>query len=423
VSWKKLTRHFLFNPSLIFYIFFWSPNFGIADELYLKNGDHISGQLISLSPTLCTFQTIYQTTPHLIKRNHISRFKITEPVAVELNTGDRIIATLETNENGIIFLHSPTFGITHFKKEDIVAISRLNTFPSSTDNINQALKVRGQGKTTDKTTSSPKPLGEKPKEDIRQLFLRESTVLLKPFEAELDISVHYAYDKLANFRTRQFSLPVSLRVGLTERLEGFISLPLMKVERETFYQSASDKNNASGIGDFTGGIKYLLVRENRRWPDIIGSFSVIAPTGEEPDPQNSNQVALGTGHWRLSTGVTFIKSFDPAVLFGGIGYLHTFAQTLNGVDVALGKTVSYNFGMGFALNNQLSLSSQFSGVHQAETKFNGIGTGSSREPMSLIMGITYRLAKNQYLNPSVRFGISDDATDAVLNLSYSRTLF
>jgi len=118
-----------------------------------------------------------------------------------------------------------------------------------------------------------------------------------------------------------------------------------------------------------------------------------------------------------------VKSYEPAVLFGNIGYTYTFKETLNGIEVAPGNSFNYSFGMGFAINNQITMSGQFFGAYQTETEWDGVEIlGSSREPMSVRTGLTYRLGKGSYLEPAVTFGLNDDAPNAALTLSYTQKL-
>jgi len=361
---------------IILFISILVNSYATADELYLNNGDRFTGQLIEISATHCTFKINSQSTLH-IKRSDISRLNVIQSVANKDST------------------------------------------PAMTNN--QLLTVRAKG--TENTSKSTTTLGEEPEEDLRQIFLRQSTVLLKPGEKELDISLNYTRNEFANIRTRNFSIPVSVRLGITDLLEGFIDLPIAWTQQEIFYQDAVDKSDAFGIGDVSVGLKYLFKQQDKQWPDVIGSFSFTAPTGDDSDPKNMNDVAIGSGHWHISTGLTLVKSYDPAVLFGSVGYSYTFEETRNGVEVAPGQSFSYSFGMGFAINNQITMSSQFLGAYQSKTELDGVGIlGSSREPMSLRTGLTYRIGKGRYLEPAVMLGMNDDAPDASLTLSYSQKL-
>jgi hypothetical protein len=71
------------------------------------------------------------------------------------------------------------------------------------------------------------------------------------------------------------------------------------------------------------------------------------------------------------------------------------------------------------VNQNVSLSAQLSGAYQSETRLNGTTiSGSSQEPVSLRMALTSRLAKNYYLEPSVTFGLNNDAPDFLLGISF-----
>jgi hypothetical protein len=120
-------------------------------------------------------------------------------------------------------------------------------------------------------------------------------------------------------------------------LETFVDVPLTWAQRQVFSPDSADKNDVTGISAIGAGLKYLFKQQDRQWPDIIGSFSFTAPTGEKPNPKNLNDVPLGSGHWHISTGLTLVKSYNPAGLFGGLGYTHTFKETLNDIEVAPGN--------------------------------------------------------------------------------------
>ncbi|MCP4702356.1 MAG: transporter [Gammaproteobacteria bacterium] len=356
-------------------------NYATADELHLKNGDRITGQVLELSTTRCLFKTDYQATLH-INRSDIVRLNI-------IQAGDDAVP-----------------------------------FSAMTDG--QLSKALGKAaeKTAPKKKSEPSAvLGEEPDEDLRQIFLRQSTVLLKPGEKELDVSLSYTRDEFANLRVRQWNLPLSLRMGIRERLEGFVNVPIIWAQRQVFYQDSINKNDAAGIGDVGAGLKYLLKQQDSQWPDMIASLSFIAPTGDRSDPKNPDDLSVGGGHWHLSTGLTLVKSYDPAVLFGGIGYTRTLKETINGVETAPGNRFNYSFGMGFAINTQITMSGQFLGAYQSKSAWDGAKIpGSSREPMSLRTGLTYRMSKGRYLEPAVTLGMNDDTSDAELMLSYTHKL-
>ncbi|MGR0481107.1 MAG: transporter [Candidatus Electronema sp. V4] len=359
---------------------FWLVNCSIADELHLSNGDRITGQIIELSQIDCTIKTDYQATPLRIKRSEIARLNMIQPDA------------------------------------DAIPLNE------------QLLSVQGKGteeiiKPIEKKDSSSDILGKEPDEDLRQIFLRESAVLLKPGEKEVDVALSYTRDEYANMRSRQWSIPLSLRFGLTTKLEGTVELPLGWSQREVLAADSVSKNDAAGIGDIGAGLKYIFKQQDKEWPDIIGSFSFNAPTGDGASPIDSNDISVSSGYWQTSTSLNLVKAYDPAVLFGGIGWSHAFKETIDGINLAPGDSFNYSFGMGFSINDQITMSSQLLGVYQTETEMNDAEIiGSSREPMSLQTGFTYRISKGRYLEPAVIFGLNNDASDVALMLSYTHKL-
>jgi hypothetical protein len=347
-----------------------------SDEMHLSNGDRITGQVLELSSTHCTVKTDYQATPLKIKRSEIVRLSMIQPDA------------------------------------------------DATPLNEQLASVQGKGtEDTQKQTEKPDILGKEPDEDLRQIFLRESAVLLKPGEKEVDVALGYTRDEYDKLRSRQWSMPLSLRFGITNKLEGAVDLPLSWNQREIFAADSVNKNAAAGVGDIGAGLKYLFKQQDKEWPDIIGSFSFNAPTGDGASLIDSNDIAVSSGYWQTSTSLNLVKVYDPAVLFCGIGWAHTFEETIDGFDLSYGDSFQYSFGMGFSINNQITMSSQFTGAYQTEIVLNDAEIpGSSREPMSLKTGLTYRISKGRYLEPSVTFGLNNDASDAALMLSYTHKL-
>jgi hypothetical protein len=123
----------------------------------------------------------------------------------------------------------------------------------------------------------------------------------------------------------------------------------------------------------------------------------------------------------MTGGLAFVKSLDPVVVFWGLDYTHQFERDGLGQRVQPGETFGYNLGLGFAVNEDVSLSAQVGGAYQTETRLGGIvADGTSREPVTLRLGLTNRWSSNTYLEPSVTFGLNDDAADVGLGLSITR---
>lgn len=270
-------------------------------------------------------------------------------------------------------------------------------------------------------------IGQKPdEEDIRRIFLRQSSVLLKTGEKEIELGFNYLGNQLSatiyNARLRQFQVPVALRIGISPRLESFVSVSLTHAKQEFYFADEYYSQKTSGIGDTSAGVNYEIYRETVYCPDIIMSLSVRAPTGEKPDEDG---LSTGSGHWAGSLGLQFIKTSDPVVLFWGFRYVHEFPATHffnDGIyKVQTGETIDYNFGFGFAVNNKVSLGTQVSGSYQGETRADGIDIpGTSGEPLSLRSALTYSVSRKMFIEPSLTIGLNNDTADFVVGLAASR---
>jgi hypothetical protein len=426
----------------------------LADELLLRNGDKITGTLLSLSPTLCTFTTDWQKTLQ-IKPGDIAQLSTTQPVAIDLHTGDRLVGIAFLEENGSLHVQSKRFGSRVLEMHEVAGVSSDLTapLPPVSDATLLASRARGTGdappapaqgeSAQQQQPPAAKPtIGEEQEKQLAEeeerslLFLRETTVLLKPGQTELEFDLSYLRnDETLDFRflnfplSREVRLGTNLRAGLLNGLEGFVNLPIAWGERKVLRSHQAgfvnelffETNDDFGIGDVNAGLKYSFVREDAQWPEVVGYLSAIAPTGSKPDPLNPAKAALGDGRWQTTVGATLVRSYDPAVLFGGISYTYRFDATLNGVDVSGAQRFGYNFGVGFAVNNQLTLSGQFLGAYETQVKLDGRKIdGSELEPMSLLASLTYRISKDQFIEPSVIWGLNNDATDTILTIAYGR---
>jgi hypothetical protein len=270
-----------------------------------------------------------------------------------------------------------------------------------------------------------RPIGQKPADetDIRKIFLRQSTVLLRPGEIEVEAAPNYLRDRsvspILNAKLRQFRIPLAARIGLFNRAEGYITVPVAYVRRELAFAESSVARNEYGIGDATAGMNLEIAGETARWPDVIASIGLTAPSGSKPDEEG---LSLGSGHWEASFGVQFVKTVDPVALFGGVSYAHQFEaryflnDAVHSVDP--GEIAGYNFGFGFAVNENISLSAQLSGSYQTGTSADGAKVfGSSSEPVFLRSALTYRYSKGTYIEPSLIIGLDDDTPDFALGIS------
>lgn len=295
-------------------------------------------------------------------------------------------------------------------------------------------ETEGKGALADAET-----IGEEPPESNALQFLRADTVLLKPGQFQYDYG--FTYTKFdtdfpifvtdgmgvavtdAEFRIRQLEVPFEVRYGLARRIQLFLNVPFGWANTELTFPTYEEFENDGGLGDITFGGTFLLREHCQDKPDAILTFAAVAPTGEDPfSPAGLSPSApsLGNGAWSLASNLLFIQNYDPVVVFYGFGTRQSFLTEINGVNFRPGGEYSYQLGVGFAVNSAVTFSTRFNGAYVTEARLAGERLrGTIQEPMTLTLAMT--MAKEKKLvEPFVDFGLTDDAVDARIGVTWTR---
>lgn len=394
-----------------------------ADEVILTYGDRISGSIIALTRSVVQIESPGAGIIE-IQRRYVEQLSTNEPRIVDLASGDRITGQILAGPERTVTIRSAVLGDLRVSLDSIDAIQP----PLS--------GVRGRGAGSAAAVQqqdpvgapTPKPIGQEPEDtdDIRLIFLRQSTVLLRRGQVEVETAMNYQHTQsvsaIFNARFRQFQIPLAARVGVLDRAEAFVTIPGAYVRRDLGFADSVVSSDEAGVGDISAGVNYELRRETAGGPDIIASVGIGIPSGSKPDEEG---LSLGTAHWTAVAGVQFIRIADPVALFAGIRYEHQFpARYFLGDDVYRidpAGAAGYNFGFGFAVNEYISLSAQVVASYQGDTRADGERVfASSREPVSLRSALTYQYSRGTYLEPSIAIGLNDDTPDFALGVSLTR---
>lgn len=263
------------------------------------------------------------------------------------------------------------------------------------------------------------------------------------------------------------SLDFGARYNVTDRWQLGVRVPFLSRYSTYTKNTASDDGIAQAdvdtnfkLGDIELSSYYQLFQETQRWPDTVWNVRLKAPTGKDPygikNVENEfvddngtpgddsddiitfhtypGELPTGSGLWALSTGFSFVKTTDPAILFANIEYTHQFAESFSDIsseagvtqpgDVRLGDSLSYGLGMAFALNDRTSLSFAFSQriQEEAETKLPGEGwrtvKSSDGNAATFTTGVTYALGSKSAVSTSVGIGLTPDAPDFSLTIRF-----
>ncbi len=296
---------------------------------------------------------------------------------------------------------------------------------------------------------APETLGEAPKETKTELqFLRRDSVLLDPGEYQLDVTLNYLVDesdsvyaeiegstlRISELRRRHrlLMLPLEFRLGIWQDTQAFINVPVGWSNSELAFLGTDEVDNAGGIGDISAGITRLLLERDEVFPDVLGTIAFSAPTGQSSvvTSLSTPGSSLGEGFWTATVDLTCIHTYDPVVVFYGLGYRHRFSNEFEGgIEVEPGNQATYRIGFGFAVNPRVTLSASFLGSYIAEDRVNDVRVpGGIREPMYLRFASTIVRDKDKprtdgpprTVEPFVRLGMTDEAIDSLIGVSWTR---
>ncbi|MBB3189579.1 transporter [Halomonas cerina] len=274
--------------------------------------------------------------------------------------------------------------------------------------------------------------------DRSQLALRGFLALDAIFLGNIDV------DTVESHIT---TFDINTRYGLTDRLEVGLNLPF--VYRSSTYQSIGADNDTeqneetsvdeSDVGDISLTFAYRMLPETETRPDLVWNFAVRAPTGTDPYGIATREAGdnlfvptelpTGNGVWGVSTGISALKTLDPAIVFANLGFTYNFEESFDDIsatdgdqpgDVKLGDSIRAGFGTAFALNERFSLSLSYAHeyIKKSETTTEEGGTreviGSDANVGVMSLGGTYAMSDSTSLVTSLGVGLTDDASDVSL---------
>ncbi|CAI8830964.1 MULTISPECIES: transporter [Pseudomonas] len=260
---------------------------------------------------------------------------------------------------------------------------------------------------------------------------------------------------LDRIKADNWTLDLTARYNLDQRWQFDINVPV--VYRESTYSSggAGGAGPVSSeatvrrdptIGDVNFGVAYKFLDESENLPDAVVTLRVKAPTGKEPygiklvnDPTNDNlsvpeSLPTGNGVWAITPGISLVKTFDPAVLFGSLSYTYNMQDSFSDIsptintkvpgDVKLGDSWQIGAGIAFALNEKMSMSFSFSDQFASKSKIKPDGGDWQSVPSSdynaanFNIGMTLAATDNLTIVPNLSIGLTDDAPDFSFSLKF-----
>jgi hypothetical protein len=239
----------------------------------------------------------------------------------------------------------------------------------------------------------------------------------------------------ANYETTA----VTLRYGVTNRLELNLKVPVVYATGSTTTQPLgpnaqvfSPGASAFNIGDIQVGASYQINSGNDGWPIFLGNVLLKTATGTSPfdvpiittnDPNGTllagiqKKLPTGTGFYTLEPNVTMLLPTSPAVLFANILYGINFSRTVQiqnisgaapptSASIGPGNYISGTFGVGFAVNDQTSMTFSYQQEHVWPTTENGVDLGGSSFDFGTFnFGVGFAVSRNINVNLGAGIGV------------------
>ncbi len=282
--------------------------------------------------------------------------------------------------------------------------------------------------------------------DTRQLVLNGFLALDSIFLGNINID---------RIKSDNWTLDLTGRYNVNNRWQFDLNVPV--VYRDSTFQSAGAGGSTTAIsqetvkrdptiGDINAGVAYKFMDEGPYRPDAVFSVRVKAPTGKDPygikliqSSTNNNlsvpeSLPTGNGVWSITPGISLIKSFDPAVLFGSFSYTHNFEDSFSDISpqvnskipgkVDLGDSFQIGAGVAFALNEKMSMSFSLSDLIQRRSKIKQDGGDWQGVPASdanagyFNIGMTIAASDSLTIVPNLSIGLTDDAPDFTFSLKF-----
>jgi|GEM_PF-943911 len=424
----KIIRSIIFCYILFVSVFIVDD--AIADTLHLHNGDVISGNIVTYQDGFCVFSTKYGGAITVITSD-IKKIVTDNAYVISLNTGENIQGIFVSGDTNINTVASDSFGNIPVSNDKIMSLIKIHP-PKESQSSAKAAKSSVEVAETEfgsEDTEKTPPLD----------FLSGTTVLLQPGKVELDLDFSYkqsrtvypltqaGYFQKSSYSARQLEAAASLRAGLWEGSEAWVRVPVIygKVHDVSSNDWVRSKERVEA-GDISFGLQQMLLRENESHPAVSVSLGVSAPTGQKRYRELASTwkdtLDNGSGHWSVTPGISFVRTIDPAILFGGVSYQYFFEEKIDGYRVKPGWSAVGYLGLGFALNEKLSLGTRLSHGYSSEFKADGTTIqGSDFEATDLSFTASYRAWEKLVVSPYVTFGLNRDAGASTFGIRFTRS--
>lgn len=225
--------------------------------------------------------------------------------------------------------------------------------------------------------------------------------------------------------SHSFTNSFSFDYGLLNNLTLNVRVPLSS--RYDTQRSLS----TTDFGDVSLGLRWQPFSYVPGKASVTVNSTFSSKTGISPyEIDSTRQLSTGSGTYSFSGGLSVSKVLDPVVLFSSVSSSYVLEE--NGLNqnrggrvlktVQQGQSFSFSGGFSYSLSYDTSLSISTQIGYSTETKLffqdgtNASSPDSVNGSMNFSLGI--RVDPKTIMNTSFGFGLTEDASDLSLGLSY-----
>ena len=213
----------------------------------------------------------------------------------------------------------------------------------------------------------------------------------------------------------RFTLTLGGRYGLSANTELYSRLTATANDSRMHIGNNANSQNKNTISQKSEQLNQLIFGVNHQFsedndsPALLG-FAEVA-LAENTAMDGSEYVHFKTGQM----GFTTYRSIDPVVLSLTTGYRHSWRRKTNDKDLDPGDLLFINPSVGFAVNNEVTLTGGVQFKFRSRDRIDHQGTGIRTSQTDLELGLGYASSEQLTINLTIRNDISGN-TGAQANL-------
>lgn len=227
-----------------------------------------------------------------------------------------------------------------------------------------------------------------------------------------------------------------VRYKITDKIQASLNVPYQLIFTRiaaaagtagggvTVNPSSDNTTSTAGLGDINGNVTYQWLNEGLLQPSVTLALGFKARTGQDIFETTN---PTGTGYNSVNVSINASKSSEPAVVFGYLSYAYAIARRdvvytppnlpARTIDYEPGDNIGLGFGIAYALNYKLTLSTQFQESINLPAAINQQELANSMtNSASLRFGGTWRINDQTTIDLSLTSGLTNDSPDFILSL-------